>query len=104
MSLIFTKSKVTEKTGQVRYKVNCHRGDFNLTFKCKEEATCQIPLVNKHWQHSFEASDGDYVFVAAQANKPHAKVDVKIIFKGKIFKKISSEGDYAMAIASGCLC
>ncbi|MCK9618121.1 MAG: hypothetical protein M0R21_09845 [Lentimicrobiaceae bacterium] len=104
MGLFSFQGKSTEKAGTVLYKVHCSKGDFNLTYKCKDEKTCQLPQVNKNWKHQFEAGTGDYVYLAAQANSLKSKVDIKIIYRGKTFRKAIADGDYAMAISSGCLC
>jgi hypothetical protein len=96
----FQKAKSGEH--QVRYIVRGDADDFNVTFKCgQENNVIQEPHIHKGWKHTFVGHDGDYIYVAAQANKPHSAVNVMIYEDGKLLEKVSKTGDYPLVQASG---
>ena len=96
----FAKNK---NTGTVKYKLKGTPDGFNITYKNKEGKTIQNSNVTNGWSYKFNGTAGDYVYFSAQANKKKAVVTVKILFKRKIFKEVTSSGDYALAIVSGIL-
>lgn len=90
--------------GKVKFIITGSAGDYNITIKSSEDHVDQLAHARKNWKRSFSAHEGDYVYFSAQANEPSAKVNVKIIFKGKVFRESSASGDYAIAYVGGCLC
>jgi len=92
------------KDGRVKFRLSGSASDYNITYKVNDEHVYQAPHARKSWRYSFSAKEGDYVYFSAQANEPGAEVHVKIIYKGKVFKESASAGDYALALAGGCLC
>jgi hypothetical protein len=89
--------------GQVIFHVSGKPSGFNITYKCSPAKTCQEANVPKRWTTSLKAGNGEYVFCSAQANKKNANVTVEIFYKGKLFRSLSGNGDYARATASGIL-
>ncbi len=94
----------SNREGKVKFKLTGSAGDYNITYKCNEDQTYQVPHARKSWRHSFIAREGDYVYFSAQANEPGTEVRVKIVYNGKVFKESTAAGDYALALAGGCLC
>jgi hypothetical protein len=90
--------------GKVSFKLSGSASDYNLTYKCDDDHAVQVPHARKNWRYSFNAREGDYVYFSAQANEPGTRVQVKIVYKGKTFKESKAGGDYALALAGGCLC
>jgi len=90
--------------GKVRFILSGTAGDYNITYKCNDDHAYQVPHAHKGWKYSFSAREGDYVYLSAQANEPGARVQVKIIYKGRVFKESTVSGDFALALAGGCLC
>ncbi len=94
-----------EKAGEVklRYQVKGTSKGFNVTYKCGS-GNCKVIQegnVPKGWSHSFKVHKGDYFFLAAQANNPHASVEVKVYRNGKIWNRLVKEGEYPLVSASG---
>jgi len=90
--------------GNVKLIVSGSASDYNITFKGSEDHANQLPHARKGWRYAFTASEGDYVYFSAQANEPGAQVQVKILYKGRVFRESTASGDFALAYAGGCLC
>jgi hypothetical protein len=90
--------------GKVKFILTGSAGDYNITYKSSEDNTYQVPHVRKRWRHDFTARQGEYVYFSAQANEPGAQVRVKIVYNGRVFKESTASGDFALALAGGCLC
>ncbi|NVO21343.1 MAG: hypothetical protein HXX13_16700 [Bacteroidetes bacterium] len=91
-------------TGKVKFILSGSVGDYNITYKGNEDHAYQVPHARKSWRHSFTAKEGEYVYFSAQANEPGAQVQIKIVYNGKVFKTSTAMGDFAIALAGGCLC
>ncbi len=89
--------------GTVTYFLNGSPGDYNITYTTNQSVTLQEPHVAKKWKRSFTVKDGEFVYFSAQSNMPHARLKVKIMVNGKIFRQSLAEGDYAIATAAGCV-
>lgn len=94
----------SHQEGKVRFILTGSAGDYNITYKCNEDRAHQEPHARRKWRHSFTARNGEYVYFSAQSNEPGAEVRVKIVYNGKVFKESKAAGDYALALAGGCLC
>jgi hypothetical protein len=90
--------------GKVKLILMGSANDYNITYKSSDDHTYQLPHARKSWRHSFSAKAGDYVYFSAQANEPGAEVRVKIVYNGRVFKEATKSGDFALALAGGCLC
>jgi hypothetical protein len=89
--------------GKVTYILSGSPGDFNITYTASNSVTFQEPHVTKKWKRSFSVVDGEFVYFSAQSNTPQAKLKVKIIVNGKIFRESLAQGDFAIATAAGCV-
>lgn len=97
---LFNRTKPGEH--KIRYIVKGDVDDFNVTFKCGHSSTVvQAPHIRKGWKHTFIGKDGDYVFIAAQSNRPHSAVNVMIYEDGKLMEKVTKTGDYPIVQVSG---
>jgi len=97
---LFHRTKPGEH--HIRYIVKGDVDDYNVTFKCgKESKVIQEPHIRKGWKHTFIGHDGDYIYIAAQSNKPHSAVSVMIYEDGKRLENVSKTGDYPLVQASG---
>jgi hypothetical protein len=97
---IFQKTRSGEH--QIRYIVRGDASDYNVTFKCGEGSqVIQEPHIQKGWKHTFVGQNGDYIYISAQANKPHSFVNVLIYEDGKLMRKVSKSGDYPLVQVSG---
>ncbi len=94
----------SQQEGKLRFILTGSASDYNITYKCNEDHAHQVPHARNKWRQSFTARSGDYVYFSAQSNEPGAKVRVKIVYNGKLFKESKVAGDYALALAGGCLC
>ena len=94
-----------EKGGDVkiRYVVKGTSDGYNITYKCGggDCKPVQEGSVPKGWKHTFTVHPGDYFFLAAQANRPNASVDVRVYKNGKIMQHLSKTGNYPLVAASG---
>jgi hypothetical protein len=93
-----------QKPGEHRisYVVKGDADDFNVTFKCGDCAEVkQEPHIHKGWKYTFVGHAGDYMYVAAQSNKPKSFVNLLIYEDGKLMEKITKAGDYPIIQASG---
>ena len=89
--------------GKITYILTGSPGDFNITYTASHSVTFQEPHVTKKWKRSFYVKDGEFVYFSAQSNTQHAKLKVKIMVNGKVFRESLSQGDYAIATAAGCV-
>lgn len=89
--------------GTVTYEVTGEPGSFNITYSCPKLKTQQILNVSTGWQYSFIGNEGDYYYLAAQANNRNAKVNVKLYQNGKVIDENSKTGDFVLALLSGSL-
>ncbi|MCK9401013.1 MAG: hypothetical protein M0Q51_13610 [Bacteroidales bacterium] len=97
---LFNRTKPGEH--RIRYIVKGDVDDFNVTFKCGQECkVIQEPHIHKGWKHTFVGHNGDYIYIAAQSNKPHSAVNVLIYEDGKLIEKVTKAGDYPLVQASG---
>jgi hypothetical protein len=104
-SLLFLNSILHPyQEGKVNFILSGSAGDYNITYKSSEDKPYQLPHARKKWRYSFEAPKGEYVYFSAQANEPGAEVRVKIVYNGRVFKESTATGDFALALAGGCLC
>jgi hypothetical protein len=97
---LFHRTKPGEH--HIRYIVKGDADDFNVTFKCGHN--CQVkqePHIHKGWKHTFVGHNDDYVYIAAQSNKPHSVVSVMVYEDGKLVDKVSKAGDYPLVQVSG---
>jgi len=86
---------------RIKYIVKGDANDFNVTFKCGQGCKVfQEPHIPRGWKHTFVGHDGDYIYIAAQANKPHSIVNVMIYEDGKLIEKVSKTGNYPLVQAS----
>ncbi len=90
--------------GKVKFILSGSASDYNITYKSSEDYSYQLPHAQKGWRHSFKAREGEYVYFSAQSNEPGARVQVKIVYKGRVFKESTASGDFALAHTGGCLC
>jgi len=87
---------------RVMYIVKGDVDDFNVTFKYGNELKAvQEPHVHKGWKFTFIGHDGDYMYIAAQSNKPHSEVNIMVYEDGKLKENIVKKGDYPLVQASG---
>lgn len=87
---------------KIRYIVKGDVDDFNVTFKCGNcSKVVQEPHIRKGWKHTFVGQEGDYVYIAAQSNKPQSAVHVTIYEDGKLVEKVSKNGDFPLVQLSG---
>lgn len=99
---LFSKTKPDEH--RIRYIVKGDADDYNVTFKCGLDCkVIQEPHIHKGWKHTFVGQKGDYVYIAAQSNKPHSAVNVMIYEDGKLVEKVYKAGDYPLVQASGTI-
>jgi hypothetical protein len=99
---LFNRPKPGEH--RIRYIVKGDVDDFNVTFKCGLECkVVQEPHIRKGWKHTFVGHQGDYIFVAAQSNKPHSAVNIMIYEDGKLKQNLTKAGDYPLVYASGTI-
>lgn len=95
-----------QKPGEhrVRYIVKGDTDDFNVTFKCgNSSAVTQEPHIHKGWKHNFVGHAGDYMYISAQSNNPHSKINLMIYEDGKLLENIAKNGDYPIIQASGII-
>jgi hypothetical protein len=90
--------------GRVTYMLSGSSDDFNITYTGNEAATFQEPHASKSWKKTFTVKDGEFVYFSAQSNTQKARIKVKILVNGKVFREAEAEGDYAIATAAGCIC
>lgn len=104
MNLFQLFSRTNPGEHKIRYIVKGDASDYNITFKCgfcsevKQEAN-----VRKGWKHTFVAGEGDYIYIAAQANQPKSSVSIMVYEDGKLKENISKSGDYPLVQASGTI-
>jgi len=97
---LFNRTKPGEH--RIRYIVKGDVNDFNVTFKCGHNCdVIQEPHINKGWKHTFIGQEGDYVYIAAQSNRPNSAVNVLIYEDGKLMEKVTKTGDYPIVQVSG---
>jgi len=99
---LFHRSKPGEH--RIRYIVKGDVDDFNVTFKCGFD--CQVkqePHIRKGWKHNFTGREGDYIYLAAQSNKPHSVVNIMVYEDGKLLQHVTKTGDYPLVLASGTI-
>ena len=92
---LFHRTKPGEH--RIRYIVTGTADDYNVTFKCSEG--CQViqqPHIRKGWKHNFTGQSGDYIYVAAQANRPGSAVNVLVYADGKLVREETKSGDYPL--------
>jgi hypothetical protein len=46
---------------------------------------------------------GDYIFIAAQSNKPGSNINLLVYEDGKLLENISKTGDYPIVLSSGTI-
>jgi hypothetical protein len=98
----FHRSKPGEHA--IRYVVKGDTDDFNITFKCGDSMEVkQEPHIHKGWKHTFTVRNGDYIYLAAQSNKPKSAVNIMIYEDGKLLQNITKLGDYPLVQASGTI-
>jgi hypothetical protein len=99
---LFSRTKPGEH--KIRYIVKGDASDYNVTFKCGHDCEVkQEPLINNGWRHTFVGRPGDYIYIAAQSNKPASTVDVIVYKDGKLMEKVTKSGDYPIVQASGII-
>jgi hypothetical protein len=99
---LFHRSKPGEHT--IRYVVKGDADDFNITFKCGEcKDVRQEPHIHKGWKHTFMVHNGEYIYLAAQANRPKSAVNIMIYEDGKLLQNLVKLGDYPLIQASGLI-
>jgi len=87
---------------QIRYIVRGDVNDYNVTFKCGNSSqVIQEPHIHKGWKHTFVGNVGDYVYIAAQSNRPNSVVNVMVYEDGKLVEKVAKNGDYPLVQVSG---
>lgn len=97
---LFHRTKPGEH--HIRYIVKGDVDDYNVTFKCGPGCkVIQEPHIRKGWKHTFVGHKGDYVYIAAQSNRPHSAVNVMLYEDGKLMEKVSKTGDYPLVQVSG---
>ena len=97
---VFHRTKPGEH--RIRYIVTGDADDYNVTFKCgKESKVIQEPHIHRGWKHTFSCLEGDYIYIAAQSNKPHSAISVMIYEDGRLLENITKTGDYPLVQASG---
>jgi hypothetical protein len=97
---LFHRSKTGER--HVRYIVKGDADSYNITYKFgRESQVIQEPHIPKGWKHTFVGHDGDYVYIAAQSNKPGSAVNVVVYEDGKLIEKVTKTGDYPIVQFSG---
>jgi hypothetical protein len=92
---LFHRTKPGEH--HIRYIVKGDGDDYNVTFKCGGD--CQVaqePHIPNGWKHAFTGHNNDYVYIAAQSNKPKSSVNVFVYEDGKLLNKITKTGDYPL--------
>jgi hypothetical protein len=96
---LFHRTKPGEH--RIRYIIKGDVDDFNVTFKCGScSEVKQEPHVHKGWRHTFTGHNGDYIYIAAQSNKPHSAVNIMIYEDGKLLENVMKTGDYPLVQAS----
>jgi len=89
---------------RVRYIVKGDAEDFNVTFKCGYgSGVTQEPHVHKGWKHTFVGHEGDYIFIAAQSNKPDSEVHILVYEDGKLIQDCTKAGDFPLLQVSGAV-
>jgi hypothetical protein len=89
---------------RIRYIVKGDADDFNVTFKCGQcSEVIQKPHIHKGWKHTFVGHEGDYIYIAAQSNKPASEVNVLVYEDGKLKENLSRSGDYPIIQASAAI-
>jgi hypothetical protein len=97
---LFYRTKPGEH--RIRYIVRGDADDYNVTFKCGQACSViQEPHIRKGWKHTFVGHNGDYIYIAAQSNKPHSAINVMIYEDGKLLENVSKTGDFPLVQASG---
>lgn len=89
---------------RVRYVVKGDSNDFNVTFKCGHcSEVKQEPHIQRGWKHTFVGQQGDYIYIAAQSNKPGSNINLLVYEDGKLLENISKTGDYPIVLSSGTI-
>jgi len=96
-------STIEDSCGTIKYEVSCSPAGFDITYENSSGNTEQQDVSSGSWTKSFNACDGDFVYISAQAGNENASISVKIYFNNNLIEKGSSSGDYVIADASRIL-
>jgi hypothetical protein len=91
-----------------QYRISCSESiSFDLTYHNKDGGTEQKNDVLIHpgipYFIGFNAKEGTFLYISAQIQGRFGSVTVEIYKKGKLFKKATSSGAFAIASVSGSL-
>lgn len=101
MNLFLLFQKPKSGGHQIRYVVRGDAEDYNVTFKCGNGCNViQEPHIHNGWKHTFVGNKDDYMYISAQANRPHSAVNVMIYKDGKLLQKLAKTGDYPLVQVS----
>jgi len=73
----------------------------SVTYSTGDGDSRQIADAENNWEHTFEASPDDFLFLSAQNQCDTGSVTTKILVNGETFKTVTSEGGYVVASVSG---
>jgi hypothetical protein len=90
-------------SSEVKYVVECNPSGFDVTYQNSSGGTAQQKIISSSWRHTFTASNGDFVYVSAQAMNENTVISTKIYYKNKLFKSTTSYGDYVISEVHGLL-
>lgn len=95
------KSTLPDGTHLIAYKISGSASSAMMTYTTpsgQEQTTKSIP-----WHKSFEAKDGELLSISAQNKGESGTVTCQIAVDGRIVKKATSSGAYAIASCDAAL-
>jgi hypothetical protein len=102
---LFACSKDEEETnnkGTVEYEVNASQSGLFVTYM-SEGTSYQRDISSSNWSESFTASSGDIVYLQALAKNIDVDLEVRIYWKGNVFKSDDTSGDFPQLVVQGNL-
>lgn len=103
ITMVIGCSTAADSSHAVRYTVGGTASSFDITYENEDGGTSQKSDVSSGWSYSFEAEEGDFVYISAQNTTDNGSVEVTIYNNGEVFKTSESEGEYVIATADGTL-
>jgi hypothetical protein len=83
------------------YEVSGSASSFSVTCEGAPSGTVQYSNVGSGWKYTWTQSGTRWLYLSAQNNTSSGSVTVKIIRKGRVLAKQTSDGAYVIATVDG---
>jgi hypothetical protein len=93
LSLASCKEKA--KNSIVSYEVTTNNGNFDIVYIDGSGNRVKNTINSKNWETSFIGKKNDSVSIFIKAKNKNDKIVAKIIYDGKIIKKVTTYGKYS---------